>query len=262
MRNIFILCAAIWASGGAAASPWARADNDLLVISRADYFNADLGRVNTIDGLVDSRFERLEANTYVEFGLTDNITIGGKALYGTSWLTRGATVETVSGFSEVEGFGQYQLFRSHAHAGSLKLATARPARFSSGARPELESDGVDVKFSALYGRNILIRPIKIFTSAEFGYRKRFSDSADQVLIDATIGIEPSDRFVLLVDLFSTISLRNETNNGADFDIVKIQPSLLWRATGRWALQAGLTEEIAGRNISRGRTVFVGLWSSF
>jgi len=250
------------ASSQANASPWARADDELFVITRADYFKADLGPVNTIDGIVDSRFERLETNTYVEFGLTEKITIGGKALYGTSWLTRGATVETASGFSEGEVFGQYQAFRSHAHAGAVKLAVARPAKFLSGSRPELQSDGVDVTISTLYGRNLLIKPVKIFTSTEIGYRKRFSDSADQIRIDATIGMEPSDKLLFLIDFFSTISLQNETDGGADFDIVKAQPSLLWRATDRWAFQLGLTEEITGRNISRGRTFFVGLWSRF
>lgn len=260
--NIFIWCIAFAASSAAIASPWARADNALFVINRADYFKADLGPVNTNNGIVDSRFERLMSNTYVEYGLTEKITIGGKALYGTSWLTRGAATEVASGFSEVEGYVQYQVLRSPAHAGAVRLAIARPAKFSSGSRPELQSDGVDVDISALYGRNIISAPVKIFATTEIGYRKRFSDSADHIRMDATIGIEPSDRVLLLFDFFSTVSIQNENVGGADFDIVKIQPSLLWRATRRWAFQIGMTEEVGSRNISSGRTYFFGLWTSF
>ncbi len=259
---MFIWCIACVASSGASASPWARADNELLIISRADYFKADLGPVNTIGGIVDSRFERFMSNTYVEYGLTETITIGGKALYGTSWLTRGGATETASGFSEVETYIQYQVFRSPIHSGAVRLAVARPANFSSGARPELLSNGVDMDVSALYGRNITSNSVKIFTTAELGYRKRFSDSADHIRMDATIGIEPSDQFLILFDFFSTLSIQNESAGGADFDIIKIQPSLLWRATRRWAFQAGMTEEIASRNISTGRTYFFGLWTSF
>jgi hypothetical protein len=255
-------CIACSASSAAVASPWARADNELFVISRADYFKADLGPVNTINGVVDSRFERFMSNTYVEYGLTDKTTIGGKALYGTSWLTRGSDIETASGFSEVEVYVQHQAFRSPAHAGAVRLAVARPANFSSGARPELQSNGVDIDISALYGRNIITTPLKIFTTTEVGYRKKFSDSADHIRMDATVGIEPSDRFLVLFDFFSTVSIQNEDVGGADFDIVKIQPSLLWRASRRWAFQAGMTEEVASRNISTGRTYFFGLWTSF
>ncbi|NOX83970.1 MAG: hypothetical protein GXP06_13490 [Alphaproteobacteria bacterium] len=262
LKDIFICFIVLVASSTAAASPWARADNELFVISRADYFKADLGPVNTINGIVDSRFERLMSNTYVEYGLTDNITIGGKALYGTSWLTRGRDTETASGFSEVEAYIQHQAFRSSTHAGAVRLAAARPANFSSGARPELQSNGVDMDVSALYGRNMITTPVKIFTTTEIGYRKRFGGAADHIRMDATIGFEPSDRFLVLFDFFSTISMQNENIGGADFDIVKIQPSLLWRATKRWAFQAGMTEEVASRNISTGRTYFFGLWSRF
>ncbi len=260
--NYFIWCIAFVASSAAVASPWARADNELFVISRADYFKADLGPVNTNNGIVDSRFERLMSNTYVEYGLTEKITIGGKALYGTSWLTRGAATEVASGFSEVEGYAQYQVLRSPAHASAVRLVVARPAKFSSGSRPELQSNGVDIDISTLYGRNIISAPVKIFATTEIGYRKRFSDSADHIRMDATIGVEPSERFLFLFDFFSTISIQNETADGADFDIVKIQPSLLWRASKRWAFQVGMTEEIASRNISTGRTYFLGLWTSF
>ncbi len=250
------------ASSAASASPWARANNELIIISRADYFKADLGPVNTINGIVDSHFERLISNTYVEYGLTDTITLGGKALYGTSWLTRGGATETASGFSEVEAYVQHQVFRSPIHAGAVRLAVARPANFASGARPELQSNGIDMDVSALYGRNIINTPVKVFTATEVGYRKRISDSADHIRVDATIGLEPSENFLFLFDFFSTISMQNESVGGADFDIVKIQPSLLWRIRPMWAFQVGMTEEISGRNISTGRTYFFGLWSRF
>jgi hypothetical protein len=44
--------------------------------------------------------------------------------------------------------------------------------------------------------------------------------------------------------------------------VKIQPSLVYRFSRRWTVQAGVTEEIASRNLALGRTYFIGLWSAF
>jgi hypothetical protein len=248
--------------GGASASPWAKADNALLIISRANYFNADLTPTSAPDGTIENRFQRIDSNTYIEFGLTDEVTIGGKAVFGTSWLMRGTDIETATGFSEVEVFGQYQFYHSGKDVSAVRIAASRPSNFSSGARPELQSDGADIDASILYGRNLLSRQLKIFAAIDAGYRKRFGQAADQVRLQTTLGVEPGKHFLLLIDTFATLSLRNEEVGGADFDIVKIQPSALWRISNRWGVQAGVTEEVYGRNISLGRTYFIGIWSSF
>lgn len=246
----------------ASASAWNIDNKQVLIISRADYFTSDLGNISVMDVPVPGQFQRFESNTYIEFGLTSDIMIGGKVFYGTSWLTRGTETESASGISEFEGFVQYQLFRNARHAGAVKIAAGVPSDFSSGVRPSLESDGVDTEVTALYGRSLLFEPVRIFAAAEIGYRKRFSDSADQARLLTTIGIEPHDRFTFLLDTFSIKSLENERFDGADFDIVKIQPSLVWRARRRLGVQIGVSEEIAGRNIDLGRTYFIGLQTRF
>lgn len=243
-------------TGAAHASPWARADGEFFIISRADYFRADFGETDPGD------FRRFESNTYVEYGLTEKVTLGGKAVYGTSWLTSAAGTETASGFTEIEGFGQYQFLRTAKHAASARIAVARPAAFQSGARANLQSDSVDTEAALLYGRNLVTGPMKIFAAAEAGYRRRFGAAADEFRTQTTIGIEPGRRWLILLDSFATLSLRNEDPGGADYDVVKIQPSLVYRFSGRWTVQAGMTEEIAGRNLALGRTYFIGLWSAF
>lgn len=254
--------AVLWGVGAAHASPWPRPDNEILIVSRADYFKTDLGKLSVMGELVDARFQRVESNTYAEFGLTDDVTIGGKVFYGTSWLTRGADVETASGFTEIEAFAHYQLFKTDRHVGGIRLAAGLPASFKSGARPALQSNGVDVELSALYARELVLSPVRIYAAAEIGYRKRFSASADQARLVTTVGVEPSGQWLILLDTFSTKSIKNGGAGGADFDIVKIQPSLVWRATRRFHVQAGVTEEVAGRNIALGRTYFLGLWTRF
>ena len=259
---LYIACIASALPATAQASAWSREDNRLFIISRADYFTSDLGLVSVAGEDVPGRFERVESNTYIEYGLTERFMIGGKVFYGTSWLTRGTDVETASGFTEYEGFLQYQAFRTPRHAGAVKLAGGAPSDFNSGARPSLESDGFDVELSGLYGRSLTFEPIKTFAAVEVGYRKRFSDSADQVRFLTTIGVEPFDWLAFLFDTYSVKSLGNDNPGGADFDVFKVQPSLVIKATKRFSIQAGVTEEIAGRNLSLGRTYFLGLRSEF
>lgn len=254
------LCAALLSTNAANASPWARNQGEIFLISQARYFNTSPQDENI------SRFERLESDLYLEYGLTSAFTLGAKAVYGTSWLTRAETIETVSGFSELIGFGQYQMRRGDADALSIRLSIIVPSDLEAGVRLGLQSDGVDVETAALYGRNLSSGPVKTFLALNAGYRKRFGDAADQLRAQATLGAEPGDRWLLLADIFAERSLRNETAGGADFDIVKLQPSIVYRfgkgPKRRWAAQAGVTEEIAGRNLSLGRAAFVSLWSAF
>lgn len=239
------------------ASPWARVDGELLIISQTKYFYADL----TSQDPRGARFESIDNDTHIEFGLTDDITIGGKAIYSTSWLTNTRGTATDSGFSEIEGYAQYQIHRTIRHAASVKLSAGKPAAFQPGVREGVK-EGADVELAGLYGRNVIFKPVKIFAATEIGYRKRFGDAADVMRSHTTIGAEPGAHWVFLLEGFSTLSLRNEEPGGADYDIVKIQPSVIYRFNRRWAVQAGMNEEVAGRNLALGRTFFIGLWSAF
>lgn len=232
------------------------------MINRADYFQSDIDDVSVGGVDVDGKFERIESNNYIEFGLTKKLTVGGKAYYGRSWLSRGDFTESASGFTEVELFAQRQIFRSSRHAGAVKITTGIPTEFASGDRPSLNSDGVDLEVSALYGRSLTFDPIKTFAAVEFGVRKRFGDPADQLRLLTTIGIEPSERWGILLDAYSTKSLGNEDPGGANYDVVKLQPSIVWKATRRFSLQLGVTEEIAGRNLDLGTTYFIGVRTRF
>ncbi|PQA89654.1 hypothetical protein [Hyphococcus luteus] len=255
--SLALMLTAFGAACSAHASPWARADGELLIISHAEYFYSDLTSQDPRGG----RFESLDTDTYIEFGVTDDVTIGGKAIYGTSWLTNSAGTFTDTGFSEIEGYAQYQFARTIKHAASLRLSAGKPAAFQASARQAI-NNGADVELAALYGRNLTFAPLKTFTAVEVGYRKRFGAGADVIRSQVTLGAEPSQHWLLLLEGFSTVSLRNEKPGGADYDIVKIQPSLVYRINRRWAVQAGMNEEVTGRNLALGRTFFIGLWSAF
>lgn len=252
------ICAATTAYGAAQASPWTRIDGEMLVISRADYFHSDLTSQDPQGG----SFRALNNDTYIEYGLTDDVMLGGKVVYGSSWLTNSYTTSTDTGFSEFEAYAQYQLLRNSRDAVSVKLSAGRPAAFHPGARANISPGGADIELTALYGRNIIRRPIKIFAAVEAGYRKRIGAPADRVKTQLTIGVEPSKRWVFLAEAFSTTSVRNKSVTGADYDLIKLQPSIVYRFNTRWAVQAGVSQDVSTRNLAPGRSYFFSLWSAF
>lgn len=244
------------------ASPWVIDRGDVLVISRLNYFSADLDIAATPGGRANGRFEQAETETYAEWSPFSDFMIGAHVNYGLSTLSADMFSVQSNGFSRVEGFAQYQLFRNPTHAGAVRLAAGRPGRFRSGARPGLAADGLDTVASILYGRDIRSYPFKIFSSVDIGYRRRFGDSADVVEGAALLGVEPNRRWMSLTEVTAGYSLRNEDVGGADYDIVRVTQSISWRFNSKSAVQLGAAQDIGGRNISRGRSLFVGLWTRF
>ncbi len=257
--RVLFIAAILFFACAADASPWPRSKGGVFIETRADFVDAPL------EG--GGRFERIDSALYTEIGVTNRLLAGFQAAFGRTTLQTPFESAAATGFSDLEGFVQYTVLRGHRAATSIRLAGARPAALAGGARQELAADGADIELRALHGRDIIQRPVKIFITAEAGYRARLGDAADQVRADGIIGIEPSDHWLILLEGQSITSLQNETRfetgaGGADFDIVRFQPSLVWRANERWAVRAGASFEVATRNVAPARRLFLGLWTTF
>ena len=242
-------------AGEALASPWTRPQGDVFVETRVDAFRADAPG--------GSRFERLDFGAYAEWGVAADTMVGGKLICGMSRSAGAGFLFEAAGIVEIEGFVQRTISDGPSGTIALRGAVARPAGIDAGARPELAADGVDLEIRALYGRTLRDGPgLRIFSAAEAAFRKRTGAAADQIRIDWLLGLEPTERLIVLAETQTTLSLRNEDLSGADFDVVRLQPSVVWRASDRLALRAGGLIEVAARGLTKGRGVFIGVWSEF
>ena len=261
--QVLLICSGIFISAlfsAADASPWARGEGRLFLSTRAEYYAAD-GEF-LLSTPTEDRFERYETRNFIEYGLSEKITLGATVVYGASTVRNEVESRTDRGFSEIEGFVQHQLFATARSVGSVRIAGLAPARFDTGAPPDVQSEGPAIEARFLYGRTLTDGPVKLFAAAEIGYQHRIAAAADQTRLDVTLGFEPTKRVLLLLQSFNTRSVRNEDPGGNDFDIYKIAPSIVVRLRERWAVQGGVVHEYAGRNISTGDTFHLGLWTSF
>lgn len=252
-RALIVAAVALFSAAPAAASPWNRGGGDIFVANRLDYFRSSTDA---------STYARLDTDAYVEWGVTDRWMIGGKAAFGTAFIEDADGATTVSGFGESEIFLQRRLQRGEHSATALRFAGVWSGDVTDGARPGEQAGGYDIDLRALHGRDIILRPIKIFAAAEAGYRHRFSGASDQARAEFLVGVEPSRRFLILLEAQSIISVRNNAPGFDDFDLFKAQGSLVWRATGRWSVVAGARTEFGARNIVPGDAFFLGFWKEF
>jgi len=253
-HNCFAAAAAFLAvSSPAQASPWNREDGGLFVATTANYYQSKTDI---------SRYTRIDSDTYLEFGVTPVWMLGGRASYGTSISDSAAGSFTETGLNEAELYLQRQLQRGEHSATSVKISGVRSGSLSTDAQSGAPTPNMEFELRALHGRDIVLKPFKIFATAEAGYRRRLGGDADQIRADALIGVEPGARFLVLLETQSIVSLRNESPGFADFDLYKGQVSAIWRKSRRWSFVAGARKEFATRNIASGSSLFLGVWSEF
>lgn len=238
---------------GAQASPWNRADGRVFASTQAAYYSSTIGI---------TRYQRIDSETYLEFGLTPNWMIGGLASHGVSVSQSAAGTFTQTGLNEAQIYAQRQVQRGDRSATSLKISGVRSGRLSLDAQSGAPAPNFEVEIRALHGRNVVSKPFKIFTTLETGFRKRLGGDADQVRVDALIGVEPSPRLMILLEAQSIASLGNEEPGFADYDLVRAQASVLLRWKPRWSFVAGGRKEISTRNVVPGAAVYFGVWSQF
>jgi hypothetical protein len=108
-----------------------------------------------------------------------------------------------------------------------------------------------------------------FISFELAYRKRFEAPADQIKLDFTLG-KNIKRFIFMGHAFLTISMKNHDsfdsnsnpNLQADWDNLKIGPSVAYKVKSNSHVQLGLWKDIWGRNIGKGQVVFLSWWQNY
>lgn len=245
--------------GMAHASPWGQPAGNVFVSSKVSYFLAK-SPPPAADATGSVRLAKTETDLYGEVGLGRGFTGGGKVVYGSYEYFDGYESSAGDGFTEGEAFLQKSLFETPEHVLAIRVAGGGEARRRFAGRP-LSGGGGAAEIGALYGRTFAARPFNIFASAEAGYRHRFGESGDQVRGDVSVGVGRGAA-LLLLSARSTTSIGAARAGTPNYDLLKLEASLIWRVSRRWSVQAGALHEAAGDGVVRGEQAFVGLWSRF
>ncbi len=236
----------------AQAGAWPQAPGETLAIlkherSAADeVFDASGGRV-AMAGRADDA-----VSLYVERGLTRRLTLQGQA----GW-TRGE-----DGFADYAGRGplelglRYNLVRSGRSAVSVYVGAALAGEGRNAGYAPPGAGGTDIEARLLAGRSLAFAGHAAFVDLQLARLDR-TGLPDETRLDLTLGVEPTDRWLILVQTYA-----GQAGDGpGDPRWLKLELSAA-RRVGEWRVQAGWRQTLTGRSTPVESGPVFAVWRSF
>jgi hypothetical protein len=218
----------------------------------------------------DGEFTKYEFNPYIEYGLRDDLTLVLNLFARRVAFSNDFSGEVNFGLADPEIGLRYRLSPPSAQTvwsvqGAIKLPVAFPHD-----TPPLGNEQTDVEGRLLVGRGFSIGPRWAYWDLEVAYRFRDEAPADEIKLDATLGVSLTERWLVIGQFFGTRGLRNGSpvrirNNPTidiNYDLYKAQLSIVYQLTQNVRLQGGYLRDLAGRNTGAGDAALFAVWFRF
>lgn len=254
----------------ALAGAWTQPEGRGQLILNHFYYSSDA--FFDADGQRQSqpRFDKFEINPYLEYGISDDWTIGASLF--AHYVTQETRTETgsgvtLSGHSDNVGLGnseifaRWQLYRGGRAAIALQPLVKLPALYARNRLPKAGSEAFDAELSLLGGYGFDGWGRAHYIDTRLGYRHRFSAGLeDQLRADLKLGLRLNRALSLIPELSATLAFNGNTDTTFtqdgqnDYDLLKLglaaQYELHDLAPGAF-VQLGGFAHVAGRNAGEG-----------
>lgn len=247
------------------AGAWPLPEGQLQVINTVSAYSSDTRYDNFGNPLAQPTYNKHEYNPYIEYGLTDDITVGANL-----FLQRASQNGSVNyGIADSEFFLKKQIWKSGGYVASIQPIVKLPRLWEQDNTPMIGSSHMDVGVSALGGYGFEMYDLSHYVEVETGYRYRFGDPENRFLLNATAGVGVTGSITIMPQVFTAWRATNPSGAPTftqttqdDYDLVKLQLSGLYRASDTVAYQAGVFGDVYGRNAGKGQGALFSVWLNF
>lgn len=259
----------VGAASRADAGAWGMPEGKLYDKLSANYYEADQYYDDTGERRsfpYDGRFTDLNVSNYIEYGVTDSLTlIGAIAIKKIERQDRFATTTTV-GVGDVEIGVKAKLGERSYGVLSHQLTIKAPGLYDKKSRLSLGNGQFDAEYRVLLGAS-LWRFFPGYANVEAGYRYRAEAPSDEFRYLAEIGGEMTDASYARAKLDGVVSMRNEdqvTDLAGNpttvyrFNVIKLDMAIGYQLSGTWGVEAGYTASLNGENTADGVTWSLGI----
>lgn len=225
------------------------------IVSTSDHGFDDSGNATPID-----TYDQVEVYVNGEYGLTRDVTL----LLGTSYRDVSiANSDKTSGLDYTDLGARVRLAQGDGFVVSGQVLAYIPgSKYHSNIAQLGDTDAqYDLRLGA--AKSFRIAGLDSFFYVEGAYRFRNGEPPNEMHVDATFGLHPAPRLLLLASSYNTISDGPGTGVFAyDYRYDDVYLSGVYDLTKALSLQLGLHGTMAGRNALRQRGFFTGLWVNF
>lgn len=217
----------------------------------------------------DGKFRKSEINPYFELGLTNRLTFIANTFVISSEFSNAFGAQKNSGLGDSTLGLRYRFTETNrpvivAAQALVKLDTA------GSGQPNLGNKQTDIDGRLVIGGAIGKSSRPPFWTVEGGYRYRDRGPADELRLEATIGAYLRPRLMVLGQVMETKGLKNndqvlaglDPTLSPDYDLTRVQGSLVVSLASRSRVQAGGFVHAAGRNTGAGGGFLVAFWQNF
>jgi hypothetical protein len=246
-------------AGTAQAAAWTQPAGGGQVIVTGIHSHSDKGfddRGRTIE--IDD-YDKDEAYALVEYGITDALTV--LAIPSLSRVeVDGAGDKTGLGQSEIGA--RYRLAATGAAVFSLQGSLRIPGRKRRDRVAQIGATDTEVDLRALAGWNFKLGRHDGFADVQGAYRMRNGGPPNEFRLDATLGLRPAKRLLVMAQYFHVRSDGAGTAGFGKHRYSNLYLSGVYDLGARWSLQLGHIATLSGRNALRERGLAAAIWHRF
>jgi protein XagA len=220
-------------------------------------FNSHNDRIATP---ANGRFSDYNITNYIEYGVTDNLTLINSLPY--KWLDNNYTGYHTKGWGigDVDLATKYKLLDTSGGVLSAQFLVKIPGPYGRTDELPLGNGQFDGEIRLLYGRS-LYPVIPGYANVEAGYRWRDGAPSDEFRYLVEFGIDITKSFYGRAKLDGTLSSRNGSTMSAggnptatnSYDLGKLDMTLGYNITKKWGIEVSYIPEVYGRNTAAGST---------
>jgi protein XagA len=268
VRAYFILAGLLFPSYVLAAG-WTQPEGAVQTITTARYYTTDEFFDNNGKRRDQSRYTKYEINPYVEYGLTDAVTLGFNGFL--DYITQDSPAlahDTNIMLSDVELFGRFRMAKGEDWVFSLQPLLKLPSLYEHDNAPRSGSEFFDAELSAQAGKSFSWFGRSHFTTVVAGYRHRFDTPKDQFKLEWTTGFSLTDQWQITPQISYTgrvdsVSNPTFTQSGQDdYNLLKLQLGALYHLSETLAVEGGAFVHSQGDNTGSGGGVMLAVWKKF
>ncbi|MDP2725771.1 MAG: hypothetical protein Q8O44_05795 [Syntrophales bacterium] len=261
-------CSVLFLVGNCLAGAWTLGKGKIYDRLAINYYYAN----KEFDNSGDKRdfanhgdFRDFNLNNYLEYGLTDRVTLINSLYY--KYIRKDDDTVKMETYSpgNIDLGAKFRLYEGSLGVLSAQTMVKIPEAYDKNDPLPVGNGQYDFEARLLYGRS-LYPLIPGYCNFEVGYRWRFGDPSDEIRYLAEFGTDFSKDFYGRVKLDGIYSMDNgahmdtsgnptTTNN---FDIGKLDMVLGYKMSKQWGMEFGYTPAIYGQNTALGATYSVAV----